>query len=295
MNQNTPALAQCAQMLNQSDDYQVLRRLQPTQQFNPPNGDDGLHRVCIIDTETTGLNTAECEIIELGYQIIEFDSQGHFYRVLSAKNFLNEPQGEITPEVTKVTGLTLADVKGQHIPWDQVADDIAQSHLCVAHNAGFDRPVLERYHSVFVNKIWGCSVAQIDWERLADVGSRSQEFLCWKIGQFFYGAHRALDDVQALSELLAQPIGEAKLPAFHYLLAKVRQAKSIVQAVGAPFELKDALRARGYRWDAKQRVWKKMMEEEQVQQECLWLNQHGVSQPHCLKLKATDTFSIRAE
>ncbi|BBP46582.1 DNA polymerase III subunit epsilon [Thiosulfatimonas sediminis] len=294
MNQSNPALAQCAQMLNQSDDFQVLRRLKATEQFNTATGDNAFHRVCVIDTETTGLNTAECEIIELGYQIIEFDSQGHFYRVLSAKNFLNEPQGKISAEVTKVTGLTLADVQGQQIPWDQVADDIAQVQLCVAHNAGFDRPVLERYHEVFVSKIWGCSVMQIDWDNLANVGSKSQEFLCWKVGQFFYGAHRALDDVQALSELLAQPIGEAQMPAFHYLLKKVRIAKSLIAATGAPFEIKDQLRSRGYQWEATQRVWKKLLDDDQLQIEQAWLRENNTPNPSVLKLKATDTFSVRA-
>ncbi|QKI88680.1 3'-5' exonuclease [Thiomicrorhabdus xiamenensis] len=288
------SLAQCAQLLNQSDDYQVLRKLKPTEQFNVPQ-QESYHRVCVIDTETTGLNTAECEIIELGYQIIEFDSQGHFYRVLAAKNFLNEPEGEITPEVTKVTGLTMEDVAGHQIPWDQVADDIAQAQLCVAHNAAFDRPVLERYHDVFVDKIWGCSVVQIDWEALTDVGSRSQEFLCWKIGQFFYGAHRALDDVQALSELLSQSVGEAKMPAFHYLLKKIRVAKSIIQATGAPFDIKDQLRSRGYRWDASLRVWKKLIDDDQLETETVWLAENSTPNPTINKLKATDTFSIRAQ
>lgn len=295
MSDTNPALAQCAQMLKQSDDYQVLRKLKATEQFNPPQPQDGFHHVCVIDTETTGLNTAECEIIELGYQIIEFDSQGHFYRVVKAKNFLNEPEGEITPEVTKVTGLTIDDVKGHQIPWDQVVDDIQNVQLCVAHNAGFDRPVLERYQDVFVNKIWGCSVVQIDWDKLADVGSKSQEFLCWKVGQFFYGAHRALDDVQALSELLAQPVGEAKMPAFHYLLKKIRIAKSLIQATGAPFEIKDQLRSRGYRWDASQRVWKKLIDDDQLANEQAWLSENNTPNPTVIKLKATDTFSVRAQ
>lgn len=294
MNSNSPTLEQCVQQLQQSEDYQVLRKLKPLNQFNVPNPAVATHKVCIIDTETTGLDTDVCEIIELGYQIVEFDSEGNFYRVLSAQNFLNEPKGEITPEVTQVTGLTMDDVKGHSIPWQQVEQELADVQLCVAHNAGFDRPVVERYNDTFVNKIWGCSVAQIDWLNLADVGSRSQEFLCWKIGQFFYGAHRALDDVHALTQLLSIPISASQKPAFHFLLKAVRVSKSFIKATGAPFDVKDALRSRGYRWNVSERVWQKVIDDSDLQDELAWLIEHNTPNPNVTKLKATDSFSVRA-
>ncbi|MDX1352559.1 MAG: 3'-5' exonuclease [Thiomicrorhabdus sp.] len=286
-------LQHCVEQLQQSDQYQVLSKLAPKIQFNLPSS-EATHKVCIIDTETTGLDTDVCEIIELGYQIIEFDSHGHFYKVLSAQNFLNEPKGEITAEVTQVTGLTMDDVRGHTIPWAQVEAEIADVQLCVAHNAGFDRPVLERYSDIFINKIWGCSVAQIDWLKEANVGSRSQEFLCWKVGQFFYGAHRALDDVQALSELLSCKVSNNTVPAFSFLLKAVRQSKSLIKATGAPFDIKDELRSRGYRWNVGERVWQKVLDDAQLQDELAWLIDHQTPNPNVIKLKATDSFSIRA-
>lgn len=290
---NTMTLEACAAQLDASDNYQVLRRFTPKTQFNAPAGDK-THKVCIIDTETTGLDTEVCEIIELGYQIVEFDSQGRFYQVLAARNYLNEPQGDISAEVTKVTGLTHEDVKGHSIPWDAVENELSDVQFCVAHNAAFDRPVVERYSPVFVDKIWGCSVAQIDWLELTDVGSRSQEFLCWKIGHFFYDAHRALDDVQALTELLSRTVSAEQQPAFHYLLQAVRIGKSLLKATGAPFELKDDLRKRGYRWNVEERVWQKMFDDNQLQAELAWLIEHNTPNPKVIKLKATDTFSVRA-
>jgi len=287
-------LEHLAQQLDQSDDYQVLRRFIPVADYHASTGET-LHKVCIIDTETTGLDTRVCEIIELGYQIVEFDSQGNFYQILTAKNFLNEPEGEISEEVTQVTGLTLNDVKGHEIPWAEVEADMADVQLCVAHNAAFDRPVVERYSECFIDKVWGCSVAQIDWFHLAKIGSRSQEFLCWKIGQFFYGAHRALDDVQALTHLLTFPISEASLPAFHFLLASVRQQKVLIKATGAPFDLKDDLKQRGYRWQPTERVWQKVFEASQQQDEIAWLIENNTPNPAAIKLKATDTFSVRAQ
>ncbi|VAW45807.1 Polymerase epsilon subunit [hydrothermal vent metagenome] len=293
MTKPTP-LVLCAEQLNQSDDYQVLQKLSPSTVFNQPSPDN-CHRICVIDTETTGLDTDVCEIIELGYQIIEFDSSGLFYKVLCAKNFLNEPEGEISAEVTRVTGLTLEDVRGHSIPWNEVEADIQSVQLCVAHNAGFDRPVVERYSEVFTSKIWGCSVAQIDWTALTEVGSKNQEFLCWKIGQFFYSAHRALDDVQALCQLLSLPISSEQKPALGFLLQAVRQSKSLVKATGAPFDVKDALRSRGYRWNVSERVWQKIVDDALLKEELAWLIEHNTSNPTLIKLKATDSFSIRAK
>lgn len=298
MNDQVPSpqqLEQYAQQLEASGLYQVLNKFQPVEQYLSASQETTeLHKVCIIDTETTGLDTSKCEIIELGYQIVEFDSQGNFYRVLAAKNFLNEPEGEITAEITQVTGLTFEDVEDHQIPWEEVETDMADIKLCIAHNAGFDRPVVERYNDVFVDKVWGCSVSQIDWFHLAKVSSRSQEFLCWKIGQFFYGAHRALDDVQALTHLLQQPIAKAQLPAFHFLLNTVRQQKVMIKATGAPFEVKDDLKSRGYRWNAGERVWQKNFDVSVQQEELDWLSAHQTPQPTVIKIKATDTFSVRA-
>lgn len=284
-----------AQQLEASGQYQVLKKFQPIAQYLPSNPDITRHLVCIIDTETTGLNTDSCEIIELGYQLVEFDSQGNFYQVICAKNFMNEPQGDISAEVTQVTGLTLEDVKGHAIPWEEVVADISAVQLCIAHNAGFDRPILERYHACFVDKVWGCSASQIDWFSLAKVGSRSQEFLCWKVGHFYYDAHRALDDVQALTHLLSQSISEQQQPAMHFLLQTVRQQKVLIKATGAPFELKDDLKQRGYRWQPQQKVWQKVFDASEQEGEMTWLLDQNVRSPELIKLKATDSFSIRAQ
>ena len=291
------SMTEMAAKLAQSPDYQVLQRLNPIQDFTPNTASSGVpkHQVCIIDTETTGLDTEQCELIELGYQVVEFDANGQFYRVLCAKNFLNEPEEPIPPEVTQVTHLTDEDVRGHKIPWDEVIADIESVQLCVAHNAGFDRPIVERYADVFKQKVWGCSVRQIKWLELTGVGSRSQEMLCWKLGGFFYDAHRALDDVQALTQLLSQSVGEPPYPVFQALLTAVREQKVLIKATGAPFDLKDALKQRGYRWQPAQRVWQKMLNASESERELTWLKENGVPSPDLKKIKATDTFSKRAE
>jgi DNA polymerase III subunit epsilon len=56
------------------------------------------------------------------------------------------------------------------------------------------------------------------------------------------------------------------------LLATSTQSKYRLQATGAPFEAKDALKARSYRWDGQQRVWGTTLRSETaLQDELAWL------------------------
>jgi len=48
-----------------------------------------------------------------------------------------------------------------------------------------------------------------------------------------------------------------------------------VLATAAPFEAKEALKARGYRWDAEARVWHtELRSEEAIAAERIWLKQN---------------------
>jgi DNA polymerase-3 subunit epsilon len=52
-----------------------------------------------------------------------------------------------------------------------------------------------------------------------------------------------------------------------------------LQATNAPFDAKDKLKARAYRWNADERVWHTRLEtEEALQAECEWLKLHVYGQ-----------------
>jgi DNA polymerase-3 subunit epsilon len=65
---------------------------------------------------------------------------------------------------------------------------------------------------------------------------------------WFYDGHRAMADCEACLALLAQTLPMAD----QRVMAVVREAALrdvyLVPAVGAPFDLRDKLRNRGYRW-----------------------------------------------
>ena len=66
---------------------------------------------------------------------------------------------------------------------------------------------------------------------------------------FFYERHRAKHDCIAAIELLATPLPKAGVPAMAKLLERARRPNWRIWAENSPFELKDQLKARGYRWN----------------------------------------------
>jgi DNA polymerase-3 subunit epsilon len=67
---------------------------------------------------------------------------------------------------------------------------------------------------------------------------------------FFYDKHRAIHDCLAGIELLSRPLPKSGVLALTRLLEQARRPSWRIWAEGAAFELKDALKARGYRWNA---------------------------------------------
>ena len=71
----TPEAA--AKVLDASDDYRVLRRLRPREIVVPrPPPELGERLTVVIDTESTGLDHRQHEIIELGMLAFVHDDQG---------------------------------------------------------------------------------------------------------------------------------------------------------------------------------------------------------------------------
>jgi DNA polymerase-3 subunit epsilon len=109
----------------------------------------------------------------------------------------------------------------------------------------------------------------IDWKKEGS-GSAKLEFLASERG-WFYEAHRAQVDCHALLQVLSTPLSDGQT-GLARLLAGAGQTRYKLRATGAPFESKDKLKARGYRWDAEGRVWWcSLASEALLAAECEWL------------------------
>ncbi|KJC56490.1 DNA polymerase III subunit epsilon [Bradyrhizobium sp. LTSPM299] len=249
-------LAAMADMLAESPDYRVLRRLVPRTEFAPYEG-LATKTGILLDVETTGLNTAQDEIIELAMVKFDYLPDDSIARITDVFSSFNEPPNPIPAEITELTGITDEMVLGHRIDPDAVSAFASDAVIIVAHNALFDRKFAERYWPLFERKSWACSATEIEWRRHGFDGSRLG-YLLAGIG-LFHQAHRAIDDCRALIEVLAADVPSQNRSAFAILLERARRKTVRIWAEQSPFDLKDTLKKRGYRWsdgaDGRLRSW----------------------------------------
>jgi DNA polymerase-3 subunit epsilon len=258
-----------AQVLAQHPDFRVLRRLQPVADYGGLQG-QATQRVIVLDTETTGLDSRTESIIELAMLSVLVDTAtGLPVGPVTIYESFEDPGRTIPAQITEITGIDDSMVKGQRIDDAAVTELVQLADLIVAHNAGFDRPFVEARLPVFATKPWNCSFAGIDWKKEGS-GSAKLEFLASERG-WFYDAHRAQVDCHALLQVLSSKLGDGQT-GLARLLAGAGQTRYKLRATGAPFESKDKLKARGYRWDGEGRVWWcSLASDDLLDAECDWL------------------------
>jgi DNA polymerase-3 subunit epsilon len=287
-----------AKHLEASGDYRVLRRLKIPSAYTEPDGTPTKLGI-ILDVETTGLNPDADEIVELGMIKFEFSADGRIFRVGQRFSGLREPEIPIPPEIVALTGITPELVRGQQINPEAVSAFMTDAVIVVAHNAGFDRLFCERQWPDFASKHWACSSTEVDWQRHGHAGSRLA-YLLNDHGYFSTG-HRALCDCEGVLALLSRgPSGQG--PHLGELLASARRATVRLFAEGAPFESKDILKARGYRWfegDAdRSKSWRKDLTEDALSAELEFLQTNvfdgKLVELPTKKFSAIDRYSVRA-
>ena len=274
----TQNIEQLAQQLEQHPDYRVLRRLVPGRVFNTPAPGQKLSKGIVLDTETTGFDVATDRVIELGMLAFEFDPvTGVVYRVSDVFDELEDPGFAIPPVTIAVHHITDEMVKGHRIDDARVAEFLKDATVVIAHNASFDRPFVEARWPLFEQLNWACSIKDINW-REEGFGSAKLEYLLSTQG-YFYEAHRAEADCWALLELLNQVLPQSQQTALLAVLVTLNQPQQKVYAVNSPFETKDKLKARNYRWSAELRCWSRVVSgDAEKTQELDWLKTHVYGQ-----------------
>jgi len=289
------ALEAAAELLSHHPDYRVVRRLAVRDTYGPAAEGEVIH-VVVVDTETTG-RFADDAMIEISLLCCEVEaSSGRLTRIIDTYSALEDPGFPIPPESTAVHGITDAMVAGQQMDDARVAAIVNGAALVVAHNAAFDRPFLERRFKVFESLAFGCSHAQIPWEQ-ENVRGTKLEYLGFLYG-FFYDAHRSEMDCRALIEILSRPLPVSGVYALQVLLLAASEPNLRLWATGSPFDTKDRLRERGYRWEAPVKTWSRLVPKADAKAESEWLKAEVYSgrsaQIDVEVVDATVRFSLRS-
>ena len=285
-------------ILEATGDFRVLRRLKPRDHIYPPDG-SATKTALFVDVETTGLNPFRDEIIELAMIPFRYGPDGKIFEILEPFQSLQQPKSDISDEITKITGIDASMVEGQQIDWSAVEKTVDQADIILAHNAAFDRKFLERYSDIFRLKPWGCSATQVDWKNEGFEGTRLA-YLVAHAG-YFYDRHRALNDCYAAVELLGKPLPKTGKFVLGSLLENARAVTWRIWANHAPFDMKDNLKRRGYRWNngdnGTPRAWYVDLSEEHRDTEVKFLQQeiYNWEAPISFRrIDAYDRFSSRA-
>jgi len=254
-----------------------------------------------LDTETTGLNHSDDKIIELGIVAFEFDPMtAEIIRITDRYNGFEDPGYSLPKEIVEITGITDDMLRGQFLDDEQVNRLAKQATVVIAHNAGFDRKFVEARYPVFASLPWACSVNQIDWQA-ERISTRVLEYLLFKFGLFIH-AHRALDDAEGVLGILLGKLPVSNTPVFKALLDTYDELTSKISAVGAPFDKKDILKQRGYRWsDGSQggcKAWCANVPGALENDELSWLAKEvysdgSIDRVEVSRVNAIDRFSVR--
>lgn len=240
---DSASAAEMIARLEANGDYRVLRRLRPPKTLR--EAPLGTRRAILADVETTGLDCEKDEIIELAMVPFFYTHFGEIVGIGAPFEGLRQPAKPISSEVTKLTGIDNAMVEGKAINPDEVAA-FAGTSLVVAHNAAFDRRFLERFCHAFAGNPWACSMSEVKW---FDEGFESSKLALLAMSSgFYYDKHRAVHDCYATLELLSRTLPVSGGQTFPALLASARRKTIRCWAEGSPFDSKDVLKQRGYRW-----------------------------------------------
>jgi len=262
-----------------SDRYRVIERLAFPERYW--QGEPATPRIgLVVDVEATGLDTVRDKIIELGLVAFEYDAgTGLIYRILHSYGGFEDPGRPLSEVIKKITGISDDMLVGQRLDDDTINAWLEKADIVVAHNAAFDRQMIERRLPKACEVNWACTMHDIDWEN-EDISSLKLDYIAYRLGYFFDG-HRAVNDAQATLHLLTRALPTSGKLAMVVLLTHARETSRRFFAVQAPFEKKDVLRERGYRWlpgfsygepgRQKKGVWSKAVDEDSIAAEEQWL------------------------
>ena len=165
--------------------------------------------VVIFDTETSGLDPENNQIIELAALRVECAASGALRLAGRLDDFVKLPDGETLPEnIVTLTGITDRILETEGVRPEAAASDFLKllrpgPVLMVAHNAQFD--------ACFIRELLrGAQIGRLDWldsltvykDRRPYPHKLANAIIAYGLEGKVQNSHRAIDDVLALFEVL---------------------------------------------------------------------------------------------
>jgi DNA polymerase III subunit epsilon len=244
----------------------LIRPLPPIVEDPPEELPAGGRIIALLDCEATGLDPHIAKIIELAIQLVAIDAAGNIIGHTGPASWREDPGEPLSEDVKRVTRLCDEALTGQKIDEQLAMGMLRRADLIIAHNAAYDATLIERRLPQIAGKPWACSVREIPWLYLG-LDGRQQGYLLVQHSWHNFAAHRAAHDVWGLFHLLqCRGSVDGDRPRTHLQRLLETSAKPTVRmSVPRSFEVKDQLKARGFRFDASDKSWWIEVAEHQVE------------------------------
>jgi len=173
--------------------------------------------ILVFDTETTGLDPHNNEIIEFGYQLKKYN--GKRYENMYEDSVLVKTDQDLTPKIKEITGIDekmLKDGVTRKEFQDLLKLLLKENVLLMGYNVNFDMGFLEQE----LRRAYGDNEYTLDYPAI-DVLTITRDMKkfphklidCLKHWEIEYGQlHRALDDTKATYQLFRKLMSKNYMP-----------------------------------------------------------------------------------
>jgi len=277
MNKYTHYKNDISQIINtevDQSDWKLIRKLHLPKKYNEASSEE-IKKGIVLDVEATGLSIGHDDVIQLA--LLPFDYEVTSGRIINinkdqAFNGMREPRVPISEEASLITGITNEMVLNKKIDSKSVEGIIENTDLVIAHNAAYDRPMVEQHWDCFKTVSWACTFRSINWLK-EGFSSAKLELLGLNYG-WFYEGHDAFNDCEACLALLSETLPKRNETVFSVLREYAIKPTYLIKAIDAPYDKRTLLRRKGYRWrpadQLNGKVW--WTETDDYIEEINWLN-----------------------
>jgi len=216
-----------------------------------------INNICIIDTETTGLDHKKDSILEVAAIYYNIQSKN----VMQQLSTLFCAEKNDAEHVNKISKLALKNVN-THLNDCLILHMLQMLEHCdaiVAHNAEFDKSFLELIPLIgnnIKNKKWICTKNDFKWP-IPKLSSLSLINISLEMGVPVFSSHRALTDCQLLASCFS------KLDDLESRFVDASKERKIYFA-RLSFEQRQLAKDNGFSWDSNKRAWFKYLTDDEL-------------------------------
>lgn len=219
-----------------------------------------MKRVLIFDVETTNLNPAVDQIIEVGYVLWSVEHRTSIEThaaIFPGHDNPAEQFNGLHPDMLRTDGCD------QGITWALVADAARRADAIVAHYGKFDqsfvvsgleRGLIDEAAMGLFDRHWICTMEDVVWP--SPSSKRSLIEIALAHGVAVTSAHRAVNDCLLLARL-CEAVPNIGMLLDEGLARAIRPKAEFV--TNPPMDQNAMVKAAGFAWDGERRVWHRHM------------------------------------